>query len=178
MARPIFDAFPLCLSRLLLFLAIGSVIGGSLVLEYVCLEPQRGYESKTCNTTSSRTFVSRYREDFFAAFILMDTGEFFPEDVLGSCNVNEEKKFPSCDVFYKTICNIGQLWNCVRKGDGRPLASFPDRSGDCGGAIIWLVMGAIGVIAALCNECRHCAFAADDKRKLLSAQGQNNSEQN
>jgi hypothetical protein len=131
-----------------LCLSISTIIGGILVYYYCVVVPTSGYQWTSCTTVSSDVFISKYREDFFVAFTENSTQTYYPTDILGSCQINSDSKFPSCHLRYSTIAKINQTWSCAtRFGQDRPSVDIPTKSSETAGAIIMIVFGGIGLFA-------------------------------
>jgi hypothetical protein len=127
------------------------VAGCACWLEFGCLARVRGYETKQCNTTSSRILQSLYREDFFIGFQELQSRIYYPEDFIGNCEFNKET-FAGCDVSYRRLCVIGQVWDCVQKGTDRPRAGLPNVKDNCIGSLLVGSLCVFGCIFFACME--------------------------
>lgn len=144
--------------RIGIFVSMVAIAGCVLWLEFGCLAPQRGFESSQCNTTSARILQSLYREDFFATFQDINTGQSYPEQFMGQCKFNE-KEFAGCDVHFRSICVIGQVWDCLRKGNDPPRADYPNVKDNCIGSILFgslIVCGFAWLFMLECQSWKCC----------------------
>ena len=141
------------LRRLSLLFFLLLLTGCIFWLQFGCLEPTRGFEAIKCNTTSARILQSLYREDFFVTFQVVSTGQLYPEEFLGCCEFNK-KEFAGCDVHFRSICIIGQVWDCLQKGNDPPRASLPNVQDSCVGSMLFIGLTACGVFWFFLLECR------------------------